>query len=58
MREKVTARKSHAPKGDRAEKSCAEVSARKCQRENIVRGSVGQSMGHQRLKISVDSVMY
>ena len=41
---KKTTRKNHARKGDRAEKSCAEVSARKCQRGNVVRGSVGQSI--------------
>ena len=40
---KKTTRKNHARKGDRVEKSCAEVSARKCQRGNVVRGSVGQS---------------
>ena len=35
MRGKVIARKSHARKDDRAKKSCAEVSARKCQRGNV-----------------------
>ena len=40
---KKTTWKNHARKDDRAEKSCAEVSARKRQRGNVVRGSVGQS---------------